>query len=534
MAEKFLDSRPLRLTPLSPVHVGCGLDYEPTGYVIEGNMLYSFDPARSLSLDEAKRQELLGIVDSGGSEAITRLQRFFYGLREQVMAAHILRLAVGDGVQDFYATRVGNTQSGGDRNKLFIERTQHVAGTEQAILPGSSVKGAIRTALLSRSHGGKPLQSPQMAERSGDWKKLPPLPETLGQCLPQDFSRDPMRLIHVADAMPMGGEQARTVLFAQNFKRDGKAGRGPYQILECLEAPAMSPLTGSVAFLDPGSVGSSREQLPSVTWKWQDMVTACNDYYLPKLRQELQELGDLLDQDWLQAMRQVLAVLERADGKAFLLRVGRHSGAEAVTLDGARHIKIMQGKGQNAAWKCRATTVWLAAERNKQDRQLRPFGWVLVEAPAPGDVSRLEPLAGWSGWAAQRLGRYRQRLAQSDERLAALRQRQEEAARKVAEVAAKRQAEAEEKARREAELAQLSPVQRRIEVFRGSLDASGPKQKIGGALWNEAQALHKECAGWTPQEKQELREVCEGVLLARLEGVSVKKLQEKMSGLYVP
>ena len=41
---KFLESCRLLISTLSPVHIGCGEDYDPTNYVIENHTLYEFEP----------------------------------------------------------------------------------------------------------------------------------------------------------------------------------------------------------------------------------------------------------------------------------------------------------------------------------------------------------------------------------------------------------------------------------------------------------------------------------------------------------
>ena len=50
----FLSAHTLALTPLSPIHIGCGEDFEPTNYVIEDGLLYGFDPSRA-TLTELQR-----------------------------------------------------------------------------------------------------------------------------------------------------------------------------------------------------------------------------------------------------------------------------------------------------------------------------------------------------------------------------------------------------------------------------------------------------------------------------------------------
>ena len=54
----FLKTYRLALTPLSPIHIGCGEDFEPTNYVIDGGLLYGFDPSRAV-LNELERGKLM-------------------------------------------------------------------------------------------------------------------------------------------------------------------------------------------------------------------------------------------------------------------------------------------------------------------------------------------------------------------------------------------------------------------------------------------------------------------------------------------
>ena len=44
---RFTEIVPLALTPLTPIHIGCGEDFEPTNYVIDGGILYHFEPTGS-------------------------------------------------------------------------------------------------------------------------------------------------------------------------------------------------------------------------------------------------------------------------------------------------------------------------------------------------------------------------------------------------------------------------------------------------------------------------------------------------------
>ena len=83
----FLESRRLLISTLSPVHVGCGEDYDPTHYVIEDDTLYEFEPgAAQKVLTDQDRRELLRIVGNPNNKRMLQeVQAFFYQRRQALM-----------------------------------------------------------------------------------------------------------------------------------------------------------------------------------------------------------------------------------------------------------------------------------------------------------------------------------------------------------------------------------------------------------------------------------------------------------------
>ena len=51
--KEFMQTHKVYLTPISPIHIGCGEDFEPTNYVIDANVLYHFEPSQ-LNLSDAQ------------------------------------------------------------------------------------------------------------------------------------------------------------------------------------------------------------------------------------------------------------------------------------------------------------------------------------------------------------------------------------------------------------------------------------------------------------------------------------------------
>lgn len=495
----------LLLTPLSPIHVGCGVDFDPTGYVIDDGLLYHFDPAQ-LGLDAAARRELLACVNRPGADAILAVQRFFQERSAQCRAAARLVVPVVPGVAQQYRARIGQVaqrEAKGSRvaNRLEIERTVHHPHTAAAYLPGSSLKGAMRTAWLDGLNRGRAREA---GEKSAEMERL-----LLGGA----FHTDPFRLVAVADAA--GADVLSQVFFSSNHKkrpvfRDGRelAGQGPVARRECIAPAQYAALACSVAvdslggLSDPADTPAPANRLPG----WRALAAACNAYYLPRLQRELQLLDarQLAAPQWLRSVSSLVEALQPAlaAGDAALLRVGRHSGAESVTLDGVRRIRIMKGPGQPAATGTEATTVWLAATSENARSDMQPFGWLLahregVDLPALRQWCDAQPRPD--------VTQARQRLQQA----------RAEAQRRAAEAAAReaerrtREAEAAQAAAREqARLASLSPQGREVEALRASLLAytAARRQPVGGQLYAAVRQLvqQAEQGDWPPSDRAEL------------------------------
>ncbi|MBL8252442.1 MAG: CRISPR-associated protein Csm5, partial [Candidatus Competibacter sp.] len=361
----FLESRRLLISTLSPVHVGCGEDYDPTRYVIEDDTLYEFEPGAALAaLNPQDREQLLKIVSGPSNDRmLQQVQAFFYHRRQALIATTSRRVPVGPKMVAFYQKRVGKTvQTEGDGsqllNRLEIERTFFNPANGVPVLPGSSLKGAMRTALLDAVNDGQPLlEEEKLLAQKGKEEANRRLQKRLFQY--REFEQDPMRLVQLGDAVFQDGEGAGSELrFAVNRRRKPpKPGensaqsqaeqRGLYQLLECVPAARFRAFAGRLVLQRLEGVNDRRDRLPATDLRWNisELARACNRFYRPRLEKELEQMQErgYLDSHWVAMLGKLLGgpLAERLDrNEAFLLRVGRHSGAESLTLDGVRSIKI--------------------------------------------------------------------------------------------------------------------------------------------------------------------------------------------------
>lgn len=374
----FLDTIGCTISTLSPVHIGCGEDYYPTNYVIDDGLLHHFSEEGLLSaLTLPEKNGLAKIAEEQGDNGIKKLQEFIYSKKDKLQFQATHSVPLSKELEAFYKTRIGQTsqrESGGRtiNNQLQIARHAFNPYNQTPYFAGSSIKGAIRTALLNyQNTGSLPFR---VNEKTPNNK----LQQTIFGY--DSIQSDPLRLLKISDAIYAHADNLHSseIRFAVNRKNKVSKfeAKGLNQLLECLPANRSRALAFDLTFL--------ANQSQNFRWTLREICNACNEFFVPQLEKELEMLQQLnyCNPEWARSLEKLLAN-ELAEAfrnqQAFLLRVGQHGGAESNTLDGVRHIKIMQGKGNAPKYADKTTTVWLAANHKDQQHDLLPFGWVLVE-----------------------------------------------------------------------------------------------------------------------------------------------------------
>lgn len=489
----------ISISTLSPVHIGCDEVFEPSNFVIHNELLHALDVnALSGELSDAEKAQLIKLTDS--RDPIPGLQQFFKRNAKRFADISNHQVAVASGIAQDYEDKMGrNVQQGTGAPTTYslfpIARTAFSPINNAPYLPGSSLKGSIRTAWLNKllKQKGNPLTRDDPRE-----KKHKILQEKLLGYTAGKFENDPFRLVAVSDAHPdaeMDAPPTRVVYAISKKKSPNQyEPRGLSVFLQTL--PEALPAT----FLGDIRLGGNIS--------WLSVCDACNAFYLPQLEAELSHdvLGPLLDKAWSKTvvglLRNEFAELTKAR-QGFLLRVGKHSGADSVTVDTLREIKII---GKKPRFESQTTQKRFASLTKSGANNLLPFGWIWVDACDDEHRHLFDAVR-------QKLAALSEPLRQAhQDRLFALeeqrRQRQALVAQKAAEVAADLAA----KQVKEAALAAMSPAQRKIEEFKTTFAAReeqllGKKEKQHADFHTRAKKLAEEALAsseWAVDEKRQL------------------------------
>lgn len=350
-----------RLKVISPIHIGCDEVYEPTSFVIDEKQqeLISFDPFEFVKqLADSERQKFSTICQQGTIVSLLEIYKF---IRQHAGLAHGERIAVSPSLVEHYQETMklpaNERRIQQELNNFLISRTSFNPITNLPYVPGSAIKGAIRTAVLNLRNQGRTQPYYQNARA---------MQEGLLDCQFNKLESDPFRLVKVSDFTPVAKAKRRVAYAVDCKKRPSeREAQALAQILETVEPGA--EFIGTLAISRQDAKAGIKK--PIDTEEVRKALRAFYDTEKTREDRELQAIG--------------VGAIPMTLGDAICpIRIGRHSGAECVTVLGRRKIKIMQGKGNPPKENEHgATTVWLAADAKKptNPRSLQPFGWAILE-----------------------------------------------------------------------------------------------------------------------------------------------------------
>ncbi len=555
----FLTTHRLHLTPLSPLHIGCGEDFEPTNYVIDDGLLYGFDPSRA-ALNDLQRKQLTDVARRG---SLAGIQRFFRDHAAAFKPHAYVVMPVCAGVEEKYKETIGkaaNIEASGKPvfNKQEIERHVYTGALQQPFIPGTSFKGALRTAWLDDLNAEQRPQENTSRSTTAMEKRL----------LGGDFQTSPLRLLKVADLMPTR-EPEREVLFAVNRKKREVLGRdgqplqpkgiaarkdcvlhGQYRLFVAdVTLPALLQHVGASDNKGKPATPQAQQLNAHGAVDMRKLARQSNAYHLQRLRRELAVLDGrgLVHPTWKNSINLLLLAQgtlgkKLSTGDAFLVRIGRYGSADSKTLtgEGVASIKIMGGKGQPPTFESTTKTVWLAAQTEGDQKHLIPFGWAVVEIDPQGDCPELQAWCQQQAQGRPSMAAMRAQLAQQRTQAEAEKTRlHAQAQAKAAAQEAERQA-LEQRAQA---LSTLSPQGQEIEKLRqacadwaAKLPPHGnfkkqPADANKPGLYQDALRLVKtalESADWSAAERLALAEMLPTALAPVIERWDAKEQRRKL------
>ena len=321
----------LELEVLTPVHIGTDETLDPMSYLIregkEGPAFYTLDVMAWIA-DQVNPDELAILFGQNNVPAIrdhlaTNIDPGVYAGRGAEMAAP---LALAE-----YREKLADQQS---LHSLRLRPGLTNPLLQTLLIPGSSVKGAVRTAiidLLDRQErlGLKTLRAKDSKGRA--------LAEKLEHYL-GDIRSSAFKQLKIGDFE--GFLDTSIIVDAQEKSRKAEKKATPKDPCEVLPSRIMRP-SGQWRLHGRGKLGSQTKQDDGVLrlqrgnykWGWDDLAKVVNDFYQERYRQEKAKFYGLLHfSNTDQALEEVDDAILKPEPGEMVLRVGHYSHVECVTI----------------------------------------------------------------------------------------------------------------------------------------------------------------------------------------------------------
>jgi len=430
-----------------PIHIGCDDVYEPTGFAIdeEAQQMVVFDPVSFISqLEDPDKQEFSNICAKGTIASILEVYKFLRNRPVNGRAVDVCHGFMGHYQKTLDISLHDEKKIRQELNSFAIPRTAFRSVDQRPYIPGSAVKGALRTAYLNLMESEKKL-SEMGKERNA---------RNLEQHLMEydGIPTDPFRMVKVSDFKPVGEIRTR-IIYAINLKKkpSDRDARGVPLIFEVV--PPGTLFEGTITVESPPQGSGILKHI-----SLENLLKSSMLFYMKEKERENKELRGI--------GIEVIPVSGQAKDRevSSLLRLGRHSGAESVTVEGHRDIFIMGKKGERKQYLNRTTTIWLSSESRNQGSKnsLQPFGWVQLGRVT--DAVSEEFQIKEKEWREKEDEHREMRQAEIERQSELIRQANEEAKKIEIETEERRK----EEERKKAELEAMSPEERDVVALNDS------------------------------------------------------------------
>lgn len=400
----------LRLTTLSPIHIGCGEVYEPFHYIVkEKKTTTFFDPntgdRKNISEDPRlvhifQSESLLKESKESVSQVVNQMFQKGNGIAASFEIQKILKakyiekngkvdkqeITVDETFVQHYEESRKKIESGDLRefNNFQINRTSFQSLSKLPYIPGSSLKGSLRTVLLN--HLREKMQPSFRLSPTEKGKKAYDS-VILGT---SKIDEDPFQKLQISDLIAIPATERRknptprSIGYAVNKKKAGHSrnelgNQGIPQLVEIVEPYAY--FEGSLTLNKP-LVNSSGDWKLKTLPEFDTILLSLQTFFNNRMEEEkVQYFPNQAEHPALKEYKVYLSNYQKA-GKTppnhTLVRLGRYCGAEAMTDEIHRKISIPQ-KRPPVHDANSGTTRFLFFKKRNENGEGQPFGWALLE-----------------------------------------------------------------------------------------------------------------------------------------------------------
>ena len=386
----------LRAIPLTPIHIGDGSVLAPEEFLLNGQELLRFNPRRVLAdMGAGERRRFQSELDGGRLKEAQAVLR-----RAADPERHVVeRIALGPASLQALRQALDDPGRRGEVRPLI-----RTAG--RPYIPGTSIKGALRTALLDaliheRDIGRVRHQLTAVSDKRRRTDRLQELAFDFDQ---RNTEQDPFRFIKVADAaLPQGATRIDRVI---NWRppRPGRPERQPAQGMQMHFERLLSSVDGTKnrpdfqveISIDEAMLAEARtrepRKAPKVPLTAAGLWNAANDFSWRRWQEEIEHFfanepgtRKLLERTITFKVGGQPRQASELRQNLLLLRLGRFTQFESKSVDDLREGWNPQARKPMTHGSTR-NVIFMPIKPNEPDKPLKnnetempvPFGWLLL------------------------------------------------------------------------------------------------------------------------------------------------------------
>jgi len=317
-------------TTLLPVHVGGGDEYniDPLDYTVKEGFLYKIDMGAMFETDSSFAASF--VKESEKPFSIIRLRKLIHdSFDKEKRDCWIFRSKASREFENEFKTKLSDS-----KNQLVVQCMLHSGNNP--IIPGSSIKGAFRTALLdARSGDGKKSISNYIKHSSFRDKSKIAEGEVLGVNIEGkkgfkhfDITSDPFKGLKISDAILP--EDSTEIVCVRNVSLKNTEGKGIPMWVETVRRNTQFNFELACMVDNKLKIGG---KIITVS----ELVTSSFRYFQAALFDEdakfYQEMADSKATDCIgEIEKEVYSMVENKN--ATIIRLGRFSHLESMTFSG--------------------------------------------------------------------------------------------------------------------------------------------------------------------------------------------------------
>lgn len=360
----------MTIEPITFVHIGSGSEIDPFNYIIIDKTLYRIDIAKFYEklksdkfkdkfeklIEEMSNSNIANSLNNEVKEKFIQTKNEFINFLqegietllknpEKQKGIILYRARVDENLCENYKLNIRNFE-----NQLLIEESMHRLPDYAQYIPGSSIKGALRTAIVSYIINDLQFERsdfPFNDMENKNFKKNP------GRACEQEIlnyfnniQKDPFRVLKISDTEPFNKDSIFITQTANYHKNNKEIEQFlNFQIITEYISNGYSSsfildinenfLGTDIKAISPESKKKNNRNIKfKELFNIEKIAEACNKFYMDKLENDYnnyfqQIIDKLIDKEEIKS---------KVDTKnnEFLIRIGRFSQFESVTMDKLR------------------------------------------------------------------------------------------------------------------------------------------------------------------------------------------------------